>query len=49
MISVDYNFINFVGGVYCNCSSAFNRGSLPDVARCLKANVHDSGVLIEYY
>lgn len=48
MIDIDYKYLNYVGGVYCNCSTAFNRGSLPNVARCLKANVHDAGVMIEY-
>ena len=36
-----------VGGLYTQCTPAFFRGVLPDVSRCLKANMFDAGVLFE--
>lgn len=38
------NLVLEPSGMYTNCSDEFNRGSLPGVSRCLKANNHDSGV-----
>lgn len=36
------------GGVYAGVSKEFNRGVLQGIARYLKANVHDSSVLLRY-
>lgn len=34
-----------LGGIYTQDSVAFNRGMLPNVSRCLKANTHDASVV----
>jgi site-specific DNA-cytosine methylase len=36
-----------IGGIYTQVSSAFQRGVYEDNARCLKANTHDDGVVME--
>jgi DNA (cytosine-5)-methyltransferase 1 len=36
-----------IGGIYTQVSSAFQRGVYEDNARCLKANTHDDGVVVE--
>lgn len=36
------------GGVYSNVSKEFDNGVLKGIARCLKANKHDSSVLLRY-
>ena len=36
------------GGVYSGASKEFDHGVLKGLARCLKANVHDSSVLLKY-
>ena len=37
-----------VWGVYLGTTGQFARGTLPDVSRTLKANMHDAGVVVEY-
>ena len=37
-----------MGGCYADCSPAFNRGALWDMSRCIKANMNDAAVIIEY-
>lgn len=37
-----------VGGVFSQCTPDFNRGPLWGVSRCLKANMNDAAVLIEF-
>lgn len=37
-----------LGGVYWNCSAAFNRGVLPHLSRAVKALNNDTSVMIEY-
>lgn len=46
-ITIDYH-IPKVGGVYTQVSVEFNQGSLVGLSRCLKANMNDAGVMIEY-
>ena len=41
-------FCEVWGGVYLGTTSRFHRGTLPDVSRTLKANMHDAGVVVEY-
>lgn len=36
-----------IGGVYTQDSPDYHRGVMPDTARCLKANTHDSGVMLQ--
>ena len=36
------------GGVFSQCTPDFNRGPLWGVSRCLKANMNDAAVLIEF-
>lgn len=35
-------------GVFTQVTAQFNRGSLIGLIRCLKVNVNDAGILIEY-
>lgn len=35
-------------GVFSQCTPDFNRGPLWGVSRCLKANMNDAAVLIEF-
>lgn len=37
-----------MGGIYLGTTSRFAGGTLPDVSRTLKANMHDAGVVVEY-
>lgn len=46
-ITIDYR-IPKVGGVFTQATAEFNNGSLSGLSRCLKANVNDAGVMIEY-
>ena len=46
-IKIDYH-IPKVGGVFTRVTAEFNRGSLIGLIRCLKANINDAGILIEY-
>lgn len=46
-IKINYH-IPKVGGVFTQATAEFNRGSLIGLIRCLKANVNDAGILIEY-
>lgn len=45
--AIDYH-IPKIGGVYTQATAKFNKGSLSGLSRCLKANVNDAGVMIEY-
>ena len=36
------------GGVFTQCTKDFNSGPLWNLSRCVKANVLDAGVMIEY-
>ena len=47
MMKIDYRFPN-TGGVFTQCAKDFNNGSLWNLSRCVKANVHDTGVMLEY-
>ena len=47
MIKIDYHFPN-TGGVFTQCTKDFNSGPFWDLSRCVKANVLDAGVMIEY-
>ena len=46
-IKINYR-IPKIGGVFTQVTAEFNRGSLIGLSRCLKANMNDAGVLIEY-
>lgn len=46
-ITIDYH-IPKVGGVFTEVTAEFNRGSLIGLSRCLKANMNDAGIMIEY-
>lgn len=46
-ITIDYH-IPKVGGVFTAATADFNHGSLIGLSRCLKANVNDAGIMIEY-
>ena len=46
-ITIDYH-IPKVGGIFTQVTAEFNRGSLIGLSRCLKANMNDAGVMIEY-
>ena len=46
-ITIDYH-IPKVGGVFTQVIAEFNRGSLIGLSRCLKANMNDAGIMIEY-
>ncbi len=47
MIKLDYH-IPKIGGVLTGVSEDFNRGALWLVSRCIRSNVHDAGILIQY-
>lgn len=46
-ITIDYH-IPKVGGVFTQVTAEFNHGSLIGLSRCLKANMNDAGIIIEY-
>lgn len=46
--AIDYHIPKIGGGVYTQATAEFNKGSLSGLSRCLKANVNDAGVMIEY-
>ena len=46
-ITIDYH-IPKVGRIFTQVTAEFNRGSLVRLSRCLKANVNDAGIMIEY-
>lgn len=46
-IIIDYH-IPKVWGVFTQVTAEFNRGGLIGLSRCLKANMNDAGILIEY-
>lgn len=45
-ITIDYHIPKV--GVFTQVTAEFNRGSLVGLSRCLKANMNDAGVMIEY-
>lgn len=48
-ITIDYHIPKVgEGGVFTQATAEFNHGSLVGLSRCLKANVNDAGILIEY-
>ena len=48
-ITIDYHIPKVGGGgVFTQVTAEFNRGSLIGLSRCLKANMNDAGVMIEY-
>jgi len=42
------NVVVELSGIYTEVSKAFQKGSLTEMSRCLKANKHDSGVVENY-
>ena len=48
VICFKVTFSDGLGGVFTQVTAEFNRGSLIGLSRCLKANVSDAGVMIEY-
>lgn len=47
-ITIDYHIPKVGVGVFTQVTADFNRGSLVGLSRCLKANMNDAGVMIEY-
>lgn len=37
-----------MGGLYTDTSDGFFRGTLPDISRTIKAEMHDAAVCVEY-
>ena len=48
IICLKLTFSDGLGGVFTQVTAQFNRGSLIGLSRCLKANMNDAGVMIEY-